>query len=52
MIDSSIKPEDNLGIMDQREMEILKYHNRIQELDNLYKLFLNVLDVDVEHVTR
>ena len=45
-------PEDNLGKMDQEEMGIVINHNQIQELHNLYKLFLNALDDHVECVIR
>ena len=45
-------PEDNLSTMDQGEMEIVIDHDQIQELQNLHRLFLNVLDVNVERVTR
>ena len=45
-------PEDNLGKIDQGEMGIVINHNEIQELHNLYKLFLNAMDDNVEFVIR
>ena len=45
-------PEDNPCILGQGEMEIVIDYNKIQELHNIHRIFLNVSVVTVEHITK